>query len=1256
MKLVVITVSNVVLSAMVNCISEIEKRWPDICKLSLFAADKNLPEEKLKVIKERIKNADMIILDLMGSPEKLQECVIEACKSTQGHIVPIGGENSGIRSLLKLGSLRAEDVGGGIERQNGEKPVKPMNPEAMQKMMNMAQIVGKAIPFGKPRDMSNYVTIGKYWRAAGQNDIRNLLYFLFREYGQAKGIPEPQEPGIIEETSICRPYDMKYYDSFEKYTKENGFDNQKPIVALLYYGHNYPNKTSGCVSKIAEKIKAFANVLPIAFATATGRNQERLRKILNGAAGRKVDIIINFMSFRLGAGPMGGDADSAVNMLKDLDVPILHPFFMSRREEDEWINSPQGTTPSEFLISVMLPELDGCIETFPVGAMKKASRNETYNVEISELEIIEERADKLAARVRNWLKLREKPASEKKAAIICYNYPPGEDNLFGGAFLDTFASVETLQKCLIDNGYTLELKKAEELMQIFTAGRIVNSGRWAAEECSKHMLSYDKNKYLQAFENMPMSKEIIRQWGQLPGEIMTEGNSFLIPGIINGNIFIGLQPSRGIHENPEKVYHDKTLLPHHQYNAFYNWLKEEFKADIIIHVGTHGTLEFLKGKECGMSGECFPDILVSDIPHAYIYYSGNPSEAMIAKRRSHAVLVGYQPPVFMEGELYGELSYLQILINELNEAKNLDPLRCKDIEEKIKELAEKINLGGYSLPELERELYRMKRSLVPKGLHVFGKGYSKEEAFEFTKFVLRYDRGEIKAPKRILAEHKGMDYEALLEKNDVSELLKLDLEAEELLDEFLKTSKLPDIQGMNPNHYKQLKAALEYGERVYKNVQECHELKGFQKVLSGQYLSARLAGDMIRNPEILPSGYNLYQFDPRLVPGEAAAERGARIAENTLEQYKREHGEYPKSTAVILWGLETSRTQGETVGQILYYLGVRVKNRRNLFQPHYEIIPIEELGRPRIDVVINICGFFRDMFPNLIDDLNGVFIKVARLNEPDHLNYFRANSFNIFKKLVEEGIDEEEAHELSVARLFGPAEAEYGTGITRMFETKNWTEETQIGEAFIKSLKHVYSKNYRGRAAEDLLNTHLKAVEIVSQIRSSHEYEVTDLDHYYEFFGGLSKSVELVKGKKAVVYISDTTGERAETETVDKAIARGVRTRILNPKWIDSMLEHKYHGVQKISDRFENILGLAATTNKVDSWVFSSLHSVYVSDEKMRERMKENNRWAYFSMLETLLESNSRGYWKASKEEMEELMRVYLALEGDNEENSDKMR
>lgn len=1245
MKVTVVSVSTSVFTELIKASKYINENYNNILNLNLYYVSRDVKEDRLKNMMADIQDADMAIIDLMGAPDKNVKATYDSLENSKGQVVIIGRQG---KEYLKLGSLTSKDMS--MKKKKGEN--KKPDVKAMNKMIGMAEKMGKMMPVGKLNHMKNYIYIGRYWNNAGFEDMKNLLYLILRDYGSCKEIPKPLEPVKREDISICHPETMEFFSSYKDYVEKYGFNEERPTIALIFYGHSYPSKTSNCVGEIASRIKKFANVVPIAFSSVLNADSNKIRNMLENACGKKVDLILNFMSFRLGAGPMGGDAKKAIDTLEKIEAPMFHPFFMTKKTAEEWRESAQGINSSEFLISVMLPELDGAIETYPVGAMKCNGINDEFNIELNELSIIEERVEKLIGKIKGWLKLREKPNKYKKVAIVCYNYPPGEDNLFGGAFLDTFKSIEKILKVLKNEGYDTKNLNSEELMNRF-CGKIVNSGRWTSEENIDNMIKYNCEKYKKHIKERNFYSDMIKQWGEVPGNVMSVDNNFLIPGIVNNNVFIGLQPSRGIHENTDKVYHDKSMLPHHQYIGFYKWIKEEFKADVVIHVGTHGTIEFLKGKECGMSGECFPDMLLYDIPHLYLYFIGNPAESVIAKRRSHAVMVSYSPPAFMEGELYEEYLWLQKSIEEYHECERLDPKRCSEVLDNIEEKAKEMNMNFQDLQDLERELYRMNRSLVPKGLHVFGEGYSEEEAFKYIKFILRYDRGDIKCIRRIVCENKGLNYDKIVEDNATEILASLDNEVQWIMDNFKRHGDLSFINSSKKNYKKSfiedMERSIEYGKKFSLNIMENLEMRGLVKALQGKYLKASLSGDIIRNPSILPSGYNLYQFDPTLVPTETAYKRGANIAKNTIELYYKENGKYPSSTAVILWGLETSRTGGETIGQILYYLGVKLVKTGSSFESAYEIIPTQQLGRPRIDVVINMCGFFRDMFPNLLKDLNCIFADIYNLDETFEQNYFKKNSQVIYEELIKNGTSEETARELSICRIFGPKEAEYGTGVTKLLETKAWEEEEDIGKNFIDSLKYVYSNNFRGKEIDGLYMSNLRTVDVVSQVRSNHEYEVTDLDHYYEFFGGLSKSVEMAKGKKPAMYISDTTGERLETETVDKSINRGIRTRVLNPKWIDGMLEHKYHGVQKIAERFENILGLAATTNSVEQWIFDDLHKRYIEDEKLRERLKENNSYAYMSIVEWMLEYNKRGYWQASKEQLEELKNVYLNIEGDIE-------
>ncbi len=1165
MRITFMTVSAPAVQYLMLAEERINALAPGALDLRIHYAVAEPAKAKAEKIVRDIGGADAVFLDLMGAPPAVVELVNRGCEACPGHIIPFGAS---AREYLRLGKFTADGMKAST---NGKAP----SMEMMKRMQTVAEALGKLMP-GKMRDMRNYSLLMKYFQNATNDNLYAMLLLLLNEYGRMKGLPSAPPPQVPLPIALYTLPQMEPFESATDYKRTCAFSNALPNVLLLFSSYAYPTDTVSCVTAVRDALKPICNVYALGLSASFQEVEKNLRRLCGQIPGG-ISLILNCMPFRLAAGPMGGNVSLGIRFLEEMDVPYLHPFFITRRTKTDWENSVSGCTPSEVLLSIMLPELDGAVDTTPVGAMTEPKADAKFGVETYDLIPIEERLNHLSARVSRYLALRKKSNAEKRVAIICYNYPPGEANLFGGAFLDTFTSVSNILSAMKKEGYVVEQMSVDQLIDVFSAGKAVNLGDF--ETSWQDAIWYDAEEY-----HAP--DEVTACFGTKPGDIMAEDGHFFIPGIRNGNLFIGLQPSRGVGDADEAAYHDRSLPPHHQYVAFYQWLRDEFQADAIIHVGTHGTLEFLKGKESGMSGACYPDRLVADLPHIYLYYCGNPSEAMIAKRRAAANLVSYQPPVFVESDLYDDYVELSSLLDSLRQAEAVSPESAADAHQMVMKKASEMAIAG-DIEEIETELYRMQHSLIPKGLHVFGQGYSREEAGQYLAFLKRKMDG----------------------KRDADNMLTAAAEA-----------------SMRNN-----------------------EMQGLLHALCGGYNPAKLGGDVFRSPEVLPAGYNLYQFDPRLVPSKTAMERGMRIAENTLEAYRKEHGTYPTATAVILWGLETSRTQGETVGQILGYLGIRYAKDSHIWNQAFEPIPLEELGRPRIDVTINICGFFRDMFPMLIENLDDIFCALFDVDEPDELNYFKANANKRYGRLIDEGYDADEAKQIACARFFGPAAGEYGTDLTDIIGNKLWQEESELGLSFTASLRHVYSRRIHGRHITGLYEENLRCVEIVSQLRSDHEYEITDLDHYYEFLGGLAKSVELVKGRKVQMYVTDTTGNKPITEPVDKSIARGIRTRVLNPKWVDGMLAHKAHGAQKIADRFENVLGLAATTGAVDEWIYDALDQTYVQDENLRRRMTENNPHAYMRILEQMMEYSERGYWKATEEQLNRIRDIYIDMENELE-------
>jgi cobaltochelatase CobN len=1208
------------------------------------------------VDRETVKNdlitADVVLIDIRGGG-RASEIAYDTLKEAKNTVLNLVGPLSKLMEITRLGSFSGTKIASRISSSTEVE-----NPEELwqkiERAQNMVETAGKVIPVKSLRDARNYIKITRYWRYGGKENYYNLFLLLLREYFDY-ALPKAKEPVAFPDYGLYHP-SCGHFADLEEFITASDFVDTRSTVGILFYGGMHFDQSVSTVSALINELKEF-NIIPV-YANGV-HNLRAIKRYFFRRNGKPlVDAVINLMWFRINGGPLGGNPALTAELLKELNVPIFAPAPMFVREVEKWRESPTGLSPIEVIAAVIWPELDGCIEPIPscgvqdirVGAM-----------EVKEVAPIDDRIERIAGRLRNWLRLKEMPDSGKKIAIIIYNYPPGEENIGKAAYLDVFQSVTRLLERLKERGYEVELPE-KELHALFEEMAIVNSGTWFREEETLTKCYYlDVQEYLELFLALPeaVQSDVIADWGAPPGTVMSVDNKLLIPGIELGNVFVGIQPARPPlgESDLAKASHDKTKPPHHQYLAFYFWLREVWGADAVIHVGTHGLAEFMKGKEIGMSSCCFPDILIGNMPHLYIYHVLNTSESTIAKRRLYGTMISYNSPPYTASDLYEEYVELQDLIDEYHEAMLEDPLRSKRVRAKILDTAKDLKFEADSIEEIHEELYEMKRSIIPKGLHVVGQRYGKEDRKKFTEFILRYDRAGIKSLNRIIAESIDIDYDFALRNKDkyASQLDTIDTKCADLVDCCVEESVERAVKKMDSKYRKDLNTTLAFGLEAAANYADnSKELESCLRGMDTEFIEPCTGGDVVRTPEVLPTGRNINQFDPNKIPTSTASERGAEIAGNTLTRYQEREGNYPESVGIVLWGFETTKTGGESIGQILHYLGVNVSRDPGSWYPKLSVVPLEELGRPRIDCLLNICGFFRDMFPNLIQLLNHAFTLVSSLDEPEEQNFVRKHTRenrDALRTELEEGmIDERTADKIACGRIYGPKAGEYGTRMLPLVEDSIWEEEKDLAEVYIQSMNHLYVENIHAQKRDDLYRTNLAKIDLVSQVRDSHDYEIVDLDHYYEFFGGLSKAVETVKGEKAAMLITDTTKEVIKTEDVGDVIARGTRTRLLNPKWIDGMLEHDYHGAQQIADRVENTLGLAATTNAVPNWIWSSIAERFVFDEKMRQRLEENNKFAAAEVLEKLFEAEKRGYWAATREEMEKMRKAYLDLEGDIEE------
>lgn len=1227
--------------------------YGDLLRLRVFATH-DIEEETVgaRSAVESLEAADAVFLDIRGGGKAAGICS-RVLSQTRQPVVPLLGGTPEIMGLLRLGSFSLAAVMARAEKRRAAGgPARGPTIAAMQRLTAIVEKAGNLLPVGKLKHARNWARMMRYWSHGGAENIKNLIAFAAREVAGLR-IPGKIPPPVERpETGIYDPLSDRFFDNLQSYRRSGGLRSGRPVVGLLLYGGMHFGQSVVPARCLAERLQAAGlETLPV-FAGAA-HNLAAVERFFLADGSPQVEAVIYLQWFQLTSFSAAAP-DAAVKLLTRLGVPVFSGCPMYGREIAAWQASEQGLSPVETLTTVILPELDGMIEPIPTAGLVAAAADAVEG-RVTRVAAIEERADRLSRRVNRWLALRRKPNSEKRIAVIIYDNPPGEEQLGAAAYLDTFASLERLFAEMARRGYRIEgLPPAGGLHEHLLARRLVNSPRWGGEERAlQHGVGLGLEDYRRLLEGVDAGCEVAAAWGEAPGEIMVCEGRIVLPAVSFGNVLLGLQPARGFHADPDKISHDQTLPPHHQYLAFYRWLEEEWRPDAVVHVGTHGTLEFLKGKEVGMSRRCFPAALLGELPHLYFYHVVNASEATIAKRRSLAVLVNYNSPSFTAGGLYEEYAALDELIAECLEARAVDPARAGRLELRVAEKARELNLAADGLPAIQEELTLMKRSIIPKGLHILGEGAAEEDRIAFASFFLRYDRGETPSLHRLLAEARGLDYATLLcptraaaadAAAAAAALAAIDQEVGRIVAHAWHDGVLPEPADQ--------RAAVEKALAAARRLDGALEFDNFFAGLDGRYIPPGLGGDPLRNPEVLPTGRNSYQFDPRLVPSEEACRRGREIAENTLAAYRRLNGVYPGGTAVILWGFETTKTRGETVGQVLAYLGVRIAAGSTPYHKKLEPIPLAELGRPRVDCLVQICGFFRDMYPNVLEMLDRAFRLVSELEEPAEKNFVRRNTLAQQQALAGR-VPAERLTQIAAGRIFGPKAGEYGTRTIQLIETGAWKREEEIADLFSATMGHLYAGTLHGERQPEAYRSRLAAVDLVSQVRDSHEYEIMDLDHYYEFFGGLSRTVEAVRGGAPAMLITDTTKELIRTETVGESLNRGIRTRLLNPVWIDALLAHDVHGAQKISDRVQYLIGFAATTHAVENWVWSAVAERYVRDEAMFRRMTQNNRFAMEELLKRLAEADGRGYWQATEEERALLRGRYLELEGLIEEKTE---
>ena len=1160
-----------------------------------------------------------------------------------------------------------------------------------------------------------------YLIRGGVPNFQNLFLFLSDSYlGSEYGHEAPAE---VPWEGVYHPDEAEGMDA-ENFVKRR-FQPDRPNIAVLFYRAHW---MSGNLQTIDALIRRFeelgANVLPIySFSLkhnpeGDGQANRTFTEILCDAEGNsRVHCIVNTMGMSMtdiqqdvatfATGPQ-------VDYLDQLNVPIIQGIF-STGKESEWEESSLGLGPIDTAMSVALPEFDGRIIAVPISfkeevASGSTERNGKMEARLQRNLPRPDRIDFLARLSVKWAALRLKPNSEKRIAIILSNYPTKDARIGNAVGLDTPASVINVLNALKSAGYHVTDIPADgdELVHQIIE-RCSNDTDTLTEEQLRLAAGHVTAKqYKEWFSTFPLKvkNELTEAWGEPPGQVYRTGDDLAIAGIDLGNVFVGLQPPRGFGENPIAIYHSPDLAPTHHYVAYYRWIRDVFKADAMVHVGKHGTMEWLPGKGIGLSNACYPEVTLEDVPLFYPFIINNPGEGAQAKRRAHATIVDHMIPPMTTADSYGDIAKLEQLMDEHYQCQTLDPAKLPLLEGQIWDMVRQADLdrdlGVDELPKdfgefilhIDGYLCELKDAQIRDGLHTLGEVPPDDLMASLLSVLTRLDTGGIPSLRRSLAEAMGLDYSSILNEpalpapdsvparlingnetpirtqGDLLERLEdLSRSAYSLLSEsgFKSESVAGTVEKLLGSNDAQTTAVLTYvADTLHPALlKTTDEIDNLLRGLNGQFVPAGPSGAPTRGmSNILPTGRNFYSVDPKTIPSPTAWDMGVGLADALLQVYLEEEGGYPEMVGLVIWGTSAMRTHGDDIAQVFSLLGVKP-----VWQPEsrrvtgLEVIPLSELGRPRIDVTVRISGFFRDAFPNLIDLIDQAVQLVASLDESPEENM-------VLKHVLEDRAndqaekdsagpssdssaenDSDPASNPSLYRIFGSKPGTYGAGILAAIDERNWENVQDLAEVYTAWGGYAYTRQDFGVHARDQFRRRFGQIVVAAKNQDNREHDIFDSDDYMQYHGGMIATVRALTGKNPQQFFGDSSDPtRARVRKLEDEARRVFRTRVVNPKWIDSMKRHGYKGAFELSATVDYMFGYDATAQVIEDWMYENVTESYVFDPDTQEFFQQSNPWALRDIVERLLEAIERGMWEKPPPDMKErLQKMFLDLEADLE-------
>lgn len=1114
--------------------------------------------------------------------------------------------------------------------------------------------------------------VNRLWRYLTEGGIENWLNALRFIADVCLGYTyNPSPPQIVPRVGI---YPLK---AEGKRQKVKGIETISKIGILFYRAHYLAGNTLPIDAICQALYERNLEPIPVFVSSLRDRDvQEELFTYFQPSSSDSIQLLLNTTSFSLAR---IGDEDES-EFWKKFNVPVLQVIFSSTTEE-KWKSSTQGLTPRDVAMNVALPEVDGRIITRAVSFKSVQTWERALETDVVVYQPKCDRIDFVADFVHNCVLLRNTPASERKIALILANYPNRDGRIANGVGLDTPASCIEILKTLQDAGYFVGdiPENGDELIHQLTASVTNDIESNELRPINQELSLEEYQKY---FSSLPekVQQEISDRWGnfnsdQLP--VTSDRYSFPIPGIQLGNIFIGIQPSRGYDRDPSLNYHAPDLEPTHSYLAYYYWLREKFCANAIVHLGKHGNLEWLPGKSLALSDTCYPEIALGTLPNFYPFIVNDPGEGSQAKRRSHAVIIDHLTPPLTRAELYGDLEKLETLIDEYYEAQNLDPSRLKIISDRITKLIDKTNLNrDIGIDKIEPNaiaqfltladgyLCELKEAQIRDGLHIFGKCPQGKQLRDLIVAIARSPGRDRLGLTRAIAQDLNLDFDPLTA-NPSDKLSLPPLSAPLRLCERIKNSHTQGdaiaiieeyASELIENPTQNLGQATQKELNWIKNVllpalqKTPQEITNLLNGLDGKYVPAGASGAPTRGrPEVLPTGRNFYSVDIRAIPTETAWDIGRKAAEALVERYAQENGEYPKTLAISIWGTSTMRTGGDDVAQVLALLGVQpIWDGASRRVVDFEILTPSALGRPRVDVTVRISGFFRDSFPNIIELLYDAINAVSSLKEEKEINPLAAQVQAEREFWEQQGIEKESAQQKACHRIFGSKPGAYGAGLQGLIESQNWNNDEDLARAYINWSSYAYDKQGIGHAAPEIFKIRLQQLQVVLHNQDNREHDLLDSDDYYQFQGGLTAAVRALTGKNPQTYFGDNSiPDNPKVRLLREEIARVYRSRVVNPKWIEGVMRHGYKGAFEMAATVDYLFAYDATAACVEDFMYQGVAQAYLFDETVQQFVRDKNPWALRDMAERLLEANQRGLWQSmDSQTLEQLRAIAHQAEG----------